>query len=649
MTEMTQTKVELPSQLPFRMTPEPHESGWGFLLRVCHELGFVGTKGLTNMAGFGIDSLRTESSIQRLAKLIRMDDGKVLHEHFYAIDRGSGKRAQRRFLGFAISHQYLLTGAKRVCPFCLRSETVAWAAWDLQFVAACPYHHRLLIDTCPNCGNKIVSQRRAVHLCKCGFDLRKADAIHAPVGVVRLVRKIYMAIGRSSVPESPSAESYTGHVEDLELPDLLRLIHFFGGRFLGNDRRLRQGIRGNVELSTAIAALEITDQILLDWPASFHRLLAATHQAYSESDLSRRRVAGAFGRLFGFLYVELKGAQFNFLRDAFEVFLSTNWNGLPIKHSRWLSEIVQRSSSWISTGEAEIESAGLVSSRMIRKLVVSGKLPGYIGEKEGGGAGFVWVDRQAFMLWLDQRQIWMGTTEARNRLGLDKPVILSLRKDGVFTNKYGDVPGHLYGWNFLREEIEKIAQRLLISDANLVPCPIWGENVALGRAIKEFLGYGVGLANVLKRVAEGILTPIGRAGQYPGILDAVFKHSHLTPYYPKLNNPTGEELISAGVAARLLGIPSGFVNELRLRGYLSSLDGHRNGEIRLYRLEGVREFKAKYVFSNEIARQTGETGTRIIRKLASKGIASILIEMTLRTVVQRMYLFERSEICDIGY
>lgn len=641
--------METESQLPFRMTPAPHESGWGFLLRVCHELGFGSMNGLISMAGIHIDSLRTESSIQRLAKLIRMDDELVLNEHFYAVDCGAGKRAQRKFLGFAISHQYLFTGAKRVCPICLRSETVSWAAWDLQFVAACPYHHRLLIDTCPHCGNKISGLRRAVHLCKCGFDLRKADAIHAPAGVVRMVRKIYMAIGRSSVPKSPSVESYIGHFEDLELPDLLRLIHFFGGRFLGKNCRLRQSIRGNVDLSTAIAALEIADRILLEWPAAFHSLLDMTQQAYSESDLSRRRVVGAFGRLYEFLYVELKGAQFNFLREEFEAFLSTNWNGLPIKNSRWLSNIVQRSSSWISTGDAELESAGLVTSKAIRKLVVSGELPGYIGKTEGGTSRFVWVDRQAFRLWLNQRQRWMGTTEARNLLGLSKEVFLSLRKEGLFTNKYGDVPGHLYGWNFLRDEIEQVTQRLLIPDANLVPCPIRGENVALGRAIKEFLGCGVGLANVLKSVAEGILTPIGRAGQYPGILDAVFKHSHLTPYHPKLNNPMGEEFVSAGVAARLLGIPKVFLKRLRLRGYLSSLDDHKNGETRLYRLEGIREFKAKYVFSNEIARQTGETGTRILCTLASKGINSILIEIPYRTAVQRMHLFERSAIFGINF
>ncbi len=73
---------------------------------------------------------------------------------------------------------------QQVCPSCLAADKEPYfrAEWRLGFVAACPHHHRLLVDRCPGCSSSIGAQAAPnnASLAKCGycgFDLRNIAPI----------------------------------------------------------------------------------------------------------------------------------------------------------------------------------------------------------------------------------------------------------------------------------------------------------------------------------------------------------------------------------------------------------------------------------------------------------------------------------------
>lgn len=75
-----------------------------------------------------------------------------------------------------ISYDYIQFCNSRFCPDCLNEANYHRKIWDLIFVTACSFHKKLLVDTCPNCENKIHWNRNKVGLCNCGFELKYADA-----------------------------------------------------------------------------------------------------------------------------------------------------------------------------------------------------------------------------------------------------------------------------------------------------------------------------------------------------------------------------------------------------------------------------------------------------------------------------------------
>lgn len=89
------------------------------------------------------------------------------------INKGGGEDIE--IFGHQISYDYIQSTNYRFCPECLSKANYHRKIWDLVFVTACPFHKKLLADTCPHCGNRIHWNRNRVSLCPCGFDLKHTE------------------------------------------------------------------------------------------------------------------------------------------------------------------------------------------------------------------------------------------------------------------------------------------------------------------------------------------------------------------------------------------------------------------------------------------------------------------------------------------
>lgn len=92
----------------------------------------------------------------------------------WAISYGAPNRTHAMFRGQAVSQSVIeRRGAadRRLCPECMDEDPIHRAIWDLRYVAICPVHRRVLVDTCPACGQPIVWR---------GGDLTRCDCVGKP-------------------------------------------------------------------------------------------------------------------------------------------------------------------------------------------------------------------------------------------------------------------------------------------------------------------------------------------------------------------------------------------------------------------------------------------------------------------------------------
>lgn len=82
------------------------------------------------------------------------------------------------FLGVGRSPAYhlLRTDAAPVCPACLRSRDYLRRKWSHRLICSCTEHMASLVFVCPGCKVILSWDRRGPSKCRCGFDLREAEA-----------------------------------------------------------------------------------------------------------------------------------------------------------------------------------------------------------------------------------------------------------------------------------------------------------------------------------------------------------------------------------------------------------------------------------------------------------------------------------------
>ncbi len=137
------------------------------MFRLGHRRGMGSARTLGKQAG--IVSLETRAGTNDVAYLVRLAEAAdVPLANLLAISYGSDEPGRAVFRGRTISASLLdgSTMLRRVCPQCLVESPYHRAAWDLSFSSACPAHHRMMVNACPDCGEPL--RWRGVDLTLCG-------------------------------------------------------------------------------------------------------------------------------------------------------------------------------------------------------------------------------------------------------------------------------------------------------------------------------------------------------------------------------------------------------------------------------------------------------------------------------------------------
>lgn len=184
----------------------------------------------------------------------------------------------------------------------------------------CPYHHNLLMDACPECETVLsAGQVLSGHCQHCGQSL--TEKVVEASDTIKMVQSMFQC---SVARENQTSLSITPQ-------GWARLIQLVANIELRAQGQKTGQLAQLHRVSVLAAVSHKLGSLLENWPDNFYPWLDKIKTS-SPSSFSLRR---SFGRLYHWLYVELDSPEFDFLREAFEVYLKQNWEGPITQRNHW--------------------------------------------------------------------------------------------------------------------------------------------------------------------------------------------------------------------------------------------------------------------------------------------------------------------------
>jgi hypothetical protein len=469
-------------------------------------------------------------------------------------------------------------------------------------------------------------QRPSVDKCRCGLDFRNLAPEVADSDLIVINAAICRAAG---FPPGDASElvltnyGFPQEIFELRLGSLLRLILFVGS-IRGEGRLRRKQLPfAATDLGTAMEIGLAAVAVLRDWPRPLRDLLRSMlpTEAANPATLNFKAI---FGNFYRHLFSVLPRSEFGFLHEVFESFVIEDWKGLVRGQHRYFSAATRRGSQWMPADEAE--KMARTAGRRILDFVRHGQIEGmFLSVRRSGGYTECWIRRDSLMRWIATRDLelarYMSRSEAERALGLTKRTLVNVAAAGAIRYVQGPEQNFPSGFFFfLREDVMKIREAF---EKTAVPVKEYskpGELIALGHAMKNYLGSSSGLACVIRAVVDGNLAPVGYTERFRGITGHLFLSEDLRKYRPVADiKVPAEGFLNYREAAALLGVKTLVIRGLVAQGILGAPAGYLNGLSRLVSAADTRRFAERYVSAALVAKRLNLSGRLLARYSRESG------------------------------
>ena len=296
------------SQLPVRPRPYEGESGESYLTRLAWANGYDSLTALARL----VRSRLTPARFRAWLHLSEVESSK-LEAPWPRYSRVVSDNFPKASEGLAICYAFT-----RWCPACLQAAPFLRGCWSIKLNCMCMEHCCLLEDECPGCRSHLRIGQVLSRVCTCGY-LLTSRVRTASVDVIRM------------------QHAFQGMQEQLDqaIPSLApaswaRLFEFVASAENRMESQKTGLPRDMHRISVLITINQKLGHLLDRWPIHFHEWLTEI-QASAPPSISLRRT---FGKVYRWLYVDLGGEEFQFLRDGFEAYLREHWVGLICQRNR---------------------------------------------------------------------------------------------------------------------------------------------------------------------------------------------------------------------------------------------------------------------------------------------------------------------------
>jgi hypothetical protein len=233
--------------------------------------------------------------------------------------------ADYNFYGAFLNRSIIRPHCPKVCVRCLAESGYCRRIWDCSLVTVCPIHECLLVDTCPKCKRRLKAIRNRLSVCVCGCNWNELQPDLRRGHEIAVSRRIYQLCGL--LPLDQQSKGRLNPLQSLALQEFVIVLTFIAGlecEMSWATGRPSKSIKlQNKDLHTYMTKAY---QVFEDWPHNFHQLL--DEKSRGDVRLNPRdgkldtALKEEFGALFKRLYGDLRGPQFDFLREAFAQYVN---------------------------------------------------------------------------------------------------------------------------------------------------------------------------------------------------------------------------------------------------------------------------------------------------------------------------------------
>lgn len=582
---------------PVRPRPIDGEATVGFMMRVAHANGYDSLRQLhAGVKDFGAIYEGVRLSLPERKSLFGPHPSYWGHNDFTL-----------GLIAADFNHHLM-----RWCPLCLQQSSCLRGQWMLKLCCACSRHSICLHDRCPVCGLAQRLERKDFERCVCGARLAAAPIQMVAAPLLHATQAIEASIFGEPTPLA---------LPSLSTPEWLRLAVYLG-QFSETFQPARPGKIANLhQLEKARFLMSGISQLLDNWPNNFHAILAAI-QRNAEASPSIRR---AFGSLYRVLYNDLRGGNFQFLRDEFECYLSTHWWGIVCKRNRSFKAQTIAAHPRMTLKQAANQAG--VAPATVRHLVQSELIH---------GAQFVFpsgrksqsIHRDDLVQIVSLANGGVTISAAAEQLVLPERRVRELISGGIISPLVSRIHDRAAAWLIPEQQV----RTMFFAGGGLLGK---SPSISVGRLLRFWRLFDGEFIALVQALSSNLLLPANfSSGAVPlgnVLLDVEVVRNWLSSH----RHVSGSNM-SIVKAAKLLGLKQQVAYDLARSGLLATVRNNSNGS--RVTPESIENFRTSYISLADLSRSAQRSPSWLLRNLHIPPISGPAIDGS------RQYFFRKSDV-----
>lgn len=421
--------------------------------------------------------------------------------------------------------QYMIRINKpKVCPECLDALGYARRVWDFAPLTACPLHGRMLLADCPSCGKPVTWSRKRLSICQCGYDWRKTTAIRVQNYELNVSRYIYELCGLTDCGPAKEYATRDNPLLELDLCTFTSALFFVASQFNGIiDTRGKHLAPSKTNLEIHIL-LSRAFQVFEQWPKNFFGFLD-WRRAHSHDENFVKGLRRDFGQYKSALYLQLSSVKLNFMRDAFEEYLATNWDGGNASVIVRVNRSSQHRRKYLSRREAK--DALRIGVRRIDRLIEIKTLKAIVHQQ--GASKLILIEAASVVELKLRLEKALGIKQVEMLLGITSKRIKELVKTNLLHPFRGPSIDKNSDWKFDSSEVKALLHALKQKVSGDAPRDT-NSMLNFLTAFRVLRQAKIETGQFVKAIAEGEISPCGNVRALVGLRGLLFRKSDLLSY-----------------------------------------------------------------------------------------------------------------------
>lgn len=454
---------------------------------------------------------------------------------------------------------------------------------------------------------------------------------------MELTKRVHAFCKLEGAWETPEQNSYLGA---LELHDLIQIVSLINSQYYlasyGCGARAvdttTRWLRKSIKLKDVHELLCKAMHVFREWPNNFFAFLD-WRARHLQSNVRLDGVQRDFGELWSALHRKPLSPAFDFVRDAFDIYLRRFWQG---GHASRIRRLKSGQTKYVSKPQA-LKILG-IALETIDRLIERDELKTHIETR--GDRRLVLISRGDIDHLKAQRKDLIDKLQTARRLGINTDQTQVLVRAGLLTGREAfDLRSGVF---YSVKEIDALIQKTTIARKRVRLRPKT-ETIVFAEALRDLSRrYDITVAQFVQAIIDRDIRPC-RVTDGVGFRALQFLRRDVFEYRDSIFKRRYPGALNTLQAAKALDAPPTIIRFLVQRKLLDAEMVH----LRLIIPQGaISDFCSKYILTKALAKQFGTSARYITNILETEGIAPI--PESVSHLKPSHYVFHRSDVDGIN-